>query len=57
MEKQELEKLAIEVFGDASYAATWWKKPALALGGVKPVDADQDMVELLLERLRYCVYV
>lgn len=61
MEENEIDKevleAAIKLFGGGEAEAhNWLNKPAIALGGINPVDADKDEVLRLIGQLEYGVY-
>ncbi|AXQ47717.1 DUF2384 domain-containing protein [Stenotrophomonas rhizophila] len=61
MNEKEIDKevleAAIKLFGgDYVEAIIWLNKPALALGGVKPVDAAPEDVYRLIKQIEYGVF-
>lgn len=54
---REVLEAAIKLFGgDYVEAIIWLNKPALALGGVKPVDASPEDVYRLIKQIEYGIF-
>jgi hypothetical protein len=62
MEEKEMGEVVLEAAirlfgGDEAEAVNWLNKQALALGGIKPVDAPLKDVYRLIQQIEYGVYV
>lgn len=60
VEKKEIDKELLEaatkLFDDETKAINWLNQPAIALGGIKPMEAQKEEVLRLIGRLEYGVY-